>query len=320
MFLLLAFELPAFLLGLLFGSFLNVCISRLPEHRSVVKPRSHCPKCLAPIQWYDNVPLLSWVLLAAKCRNCKGAIPWRYPAVELATGVWFSLVTYSLATPIAIASSATAPNSGVGAVAIGISAALLVELLGALILGFLLIGLLVMDWQTHTLPDAFTLSGIAIGFFMVCVQAIFLPSGTYDIHLNPRSQMRLSSPGSFASQGDVFLTGPEHLVFGRLLAICAVAAIPWLIRALYRALRKREGLGLGDVKLMAMIAAFLGFAPAMLALFVGVILGAVYGIVLIAGRRATATSRIPLGTFLCVGGLVAALLGEPMLAWYRGLF
>ncbi len=87
----LAFELPAFLLGLLFGSFLNVCISRLPEHRSVVKPRSHCPKCLAPIRWYDNVPLVSWVLLAGKCRKCKGAIPWRYPAVELATGLWFAL-------------------------------------------------------------------------------------------------------------------------------------------------------------------------------------------------------------------------------------
>ena len=131
-----------------------------------------------------------------------------------------------------------------------------------------------MDWQTHTLPDAFTLTGIAIGFFIVCVQAIFLPSGAYDVHLNPRSQMRLSSPGSFASQGDVFLTGPEHLVFGRLLAICAAAAIPWFVRALYKALRHREGLGLGDVKLMAMIAAFLGFAPAMLAFFVGVILAA----------------------------------------------
>ena len=188
------------------------------------------------------------------------------------------------------------------------------------ILGFLLIGLLVMDWQTHTLPDAFTLTGIAIGFFIVCVQAIFLPSGVYDVHLNPRSQMRLSSPGSFASQGDVFLTGPEHLVFGRLLAICAAAAIPWIVRALYKALRQREGMGLGDVKLMAMIAAFLGFAPAMLAFFVGVLLAAVYGVMLLARRRATATSQIPLGTFLCIGGLLAALFAEPMLAWYRGFF
>jgi leader peptidase (prepilin peptidase)/N-methyltransferase len=188
------------------------------------------------------------------------------------------------------------------------------------LIGFLLIGLLVMDWQTHTLPDAFTLTGTAIGFFLVCAQAIFLPRGVYDIHLNPKSSLRMSSPGSFQGQGDVFMTGPEHLVWGRVLAICAAAAIPWLIRALYKAVRRREGLGLGDVKLMAMIAAFLGFASAMVAFFVGVILAAIYGIVLLARRRATTASQIPLGTFLCIGGLVAALLGGPMVAWYRGFF
>jgi len=314
MLILLAFELPAFLFGLLMGSFLDVCISRLPEHKSVVKPRSHCPRCLAPIRWYDNVPLVSWVLLAAKCRNCKAAIPWRYPAVELATGLWFAFVAWLLALRLDVGLVRRYHSYPGQETAVWLGAAAI------LILGFLLIGLLVMDWQTHTLPDAFTLTGIAIGFFIVCVQAIFLPSGAYDIHLNPQNQMRLSSPGSFASQGDVFLTGPEHLVFGRLLAICAAAAIPWLIRALYKAMRRREGLGLGDVKLMAMIAAFLGFAPAMLAFFVGVMLAAVYGIMLLAGRRATNSSQIPLGTFLCIGGLVAALFAEPMIAWYRGFF
>ena len=311
---LLAFELPAFLLGLLFGSFLNVCISRLPEHRSVVKPRSHCPRCLAAIRWYDNVPLLSWVLLAAKCRNCRAAIPWRYPAVELATGLWFFRVGVHLYTAYFmsfVADDRLPSNMFPGH---------LLSDLAIAIVGFLLIGLLVMDWQTHMLPDAFTLTGIAIGFFIVCVQAIFLPNGAYDVHLNPQNQMRMSSPGSFASQGNVFLTGPEHLVFGRLLAICAAAAIPWIVRALYKAVRHREGLGLGDVKLMAMIAAFLGFAPAMLALFVGVILAAIYGITLLARRRATTSSQIPLGTFLCIGGLLAALFAEPMLLWYRGFF
>lgn len=316
MFTLFAFELPAFLLGLLFGSFLNVCISRLPEHRSVVKPRSHCPRCLATIRWYDNVPLLSWVLLAAKCRSCKATIPWRYPAVELATGLWFAL---ALALLFGVVNAAHGDRIR-QVINSGQYAQIVCSGLGFAILGFLLIGLLVMDWQTHTLPDAFTLTGIAIGFFIACGQAIFLPSGAYDVHLNPQNQMRMSSPGSFASQGNVFLTGPEHLVFGRLLAICAAAAIPWLIRALYKALRRREGLGLGDVKLMAMIAAFLGFAPAMLALFVGVILAAIYGITLLARRRATSTSQIPLGTFLCIGGLLAALFAEPMLAWYRGFF
>ncbi|HEY4010187.1 MAG TPA: prepilin peptidase, partial [Acidobacteriaceae bacterium] len=191
MLILLAFELPAFLLGLLMGSFLNVCISRLPEHRSVVKPRSHCPQCLATIAWYDNVPLLSWVLLAAKCRHCKGAIPWRYPAVEFVTGMWFAL-----AVRIGLLDAGS----------VGIPGGLYPALLGFVILGFLLIGLAVMDWQTHTLPDAFTLTGTALGFFLVCVEAIFLPRGAYDIHLNPRNSLRMSSPGSFASQGDVFLT------------------------------------------------------------------------------------------------------------------
>jgi len=311
-----AFELPAFLVGLLFGSFLNVCISRLPEHRSVVKPRSHCPKCLVPIKWYDNVPLMSWVLLAAKCRNCKGAIPWRYPAVELATGLWFAFAFWLVS-----GLQAASQSDRVGHIPTSEQIVTIwLIAIGTAILGFLLIGLLVMDWQTHTLPDAFTLTGIAIGFLIVCVQAIFLPSGAYDIHLNPQHSLRMSSPGSFASQGNVFLTGPEHLVYGRLLAICAAAAIPWLIRALYKALRRREGLGLGDVKLMAMIAAFLGFAPAMLAFFIGVILAAFYGIVLLARRRATSTTQIPLGTFLCIGGLLAALFAGPMLSWYSSFF
>jgi leader peptidase (prepilin peptidase) / N-methyltransferase len=302
----LAFELPAFLLGLLFGSFLNVCISRLPDHRSIVQPRSHCPKCLAPIRWYDNIPLLSWILLAAKCRNCKTAIPWRYPLVELVTGLWFAGVTWFSLRATNTATSAEVPTL----VLVGLTLA---------ILGFLLIGLLVMDWQTHTLPDVFTLTGIALGFFLVCVQAVFLPSGAGDIHMNPRDNMRMSSPGSFQSQGDVFLTGPEHLVFGRLLAIGIAAAIPLLIRWIYKAVRHREGLGLGDAKLLAMIAAFLGLWNALFALFAGVILAAIYSIALLARRRATSTTRIPLGTFLCIGGLLAAVLGEPLIAWYRSL-
>lgn len=299
----LAFELPAFLLGLLFGSFLNVCISRLPERRSIVKPGSHCPQCMEPIRWYDNVPLLSWILLAAKCRHCKGAIPWRYPLVELVTGLWFALGVVEV---MHTTTATPAPQ-------------LVITGLVFILLGFLLIGLLVMDWRTHTLPDAFTLAGIAIGFFLVCAQSLFLAPGQGDIHVSRSVSLRMSSPGSFASQGNVFLTGPEHLVFGRLLAICLAAAIPLTIRAIYKAVRHREGLGLGDAKLLAMIAAFLGFWNAIFALFVGVILAAIYAVTLLARRRATATTRIPLGTFLCLGGLLAILLGEPMIAWYRSL-
>ena len=305
----LAFELPAFILGLLFGSFLNVCISRLPDHRSINKPRSHCPHCKQTIRWYDNIPLLSWILLRARCRHCKTPISWQYPLVELAMGLWF---LYILSQLVVLESykvsrlSGPTTNEYIGVFAFAI-------------LGFLLIGLLVMDWQTHTLPDAFTLTGAAIGFFLVCVQAIFLAPGEDDIKLTPQHNLRMSSPGSFVAKGNVFLTGPEHIVFGRLAAIVGAALLLLAIRALYKAIRHREGLGLGDVKLLAMIAAFLGFWPAILALFLGVILTSVYAVLLLARRKADAATHLPLGTFLSIGGLIAALFGGPLIAWYSSL-
>jgi leader peptidase (prepilin peptidase)/N-methyltransferase len=192
-------------------------------------------------------------------------------------------------------------------------------MLAELILGWLLIGLTVIDWQWHRLPDAFTLSGIAIGMFLVCVQAIFLGPTDDQIVLNSAKQLRLSSPGSFAAKGNVFLTGPESLIFGRLTAVCGAALILLLVRWGYKALRGREGLGLGDVKMLAMVAAFLGFWPAVLTLFLGVMLASAWAVVLLIRRRAGAATRLPLGTFLGVGGLVAALFGTGIIGWYRNL-
>jgi leader peptidase (prepilin peptidase)/N-methyltransferase len=308
-----AFELPAFLLGLLFGSFLNVCISRMPSHRSISKPRSHCPNCLATIRWYDNIPLLSWLILRARCRNCKMPISWRYPTVELAVGTWFFhcglLVRSAFYFDGFITVRRTVESTMSGSIAA----------VNIAILGFLLLGLLVMDWQTHTLPDAFTFPGVMIGFVIVCCRAVFLAPGEYDIVLNPRHSLRMSSPGSYVAKGNVFVTGPEHLVLGRLLAIAAAAGIILLIRWLYQLLRHREGLGLGDAKLLAMIAAFLGFWPAVLALFVGVVLCGTYAVILLARNKATAATRLPLGTFLSIGGLISALVGTSVIAWYTSL-
>ena len=301
----LAFELPAFLLGLLFGSFLNVCISRLPAHQSISKPRSHCPSCLATIRWHDNIPLLSWILLRARCRHCKQPISWRYPAVELAFGLWLAFAAdtaLALFTP-GIAASALAGRT--------------LDTVALAILGFLLIGLLVMDWQTHKLPDAFTLTGTLLGFVLLCVRAVFL--GPHEDELLLHGHNPLTSPGNVTDRGNVVLTGPEHLVFGRLLAIVAAASILLLIRLLYQQLRHREGLGLGDVKLIAMIAAFLGFWPAVLALFLGTILCSAYALTLMLRGRANALTRLPLGTFLSIGGLLASLIGPPLIAWYTSL-
>ena len=305
----LAFEIPAFLLGLLFGSFLNVCISRLPDHRSISKPRSHCPNCKQTIAWYDNIPLLSWIILRARCRHCQCPIPWRYPLVELAMALWFLKVVAQFAT------LQTGKIAGLS----GPTTADYIDVVGFLLLGFLLIGLIVMDWRTYTLPDAFTLTGTAIGFFLVCVQAIFLAPGQDDIRLNAQHSLRMSSPGSMASQGNVFLTGPEALVFGRLAAIAGAALLLLAIRAIYKAVRHRDGLGLGDVKLLAMIAAFLGFWPAILSLFLGVILTSAYALTLLVRRRANALTRLPLGTFLAIGGLIAALFGASLIGWYSSL-
>ncbi len=303
-------ELAAFLLGLLLGSFLNVCISRLPAGKSIVQPRSRCASCLHTIRTYDNIPLLSWFLLGGKCRDCKAAIPWRYPLVELATGVWFAVSAGVLLHTLSASVPPPSPDHVVRMVVDGIAITLL---------GFCLIGLMVIDWQTHTLPDAFTLTGAAVGFFLVCLQAIFLNSGEGDLHFSPHSSLRLSSPGSFAAKGDVFLTGPEALVMGRLLAILGAAGVLLLIRATYKALRGRDGMGLGDAKLLAMIAGFLGFGDAMLSFFLGMIACAAYAVYLLARGRATAMTKLPLGSFLAAGGLFTALLGEVVLTWYKGL-
>ncbi len=309
----LAFALAAFALGLLFGSFLNVCISRLPQHRSIAKPRSHCSQCKNTIRWYDNIPVLSWLVLRAKCRHCGADISWRYPLVELTAGLWFALAGSRLWSAWFVRGFIDVHRD----TDVAIQPTLLV--IAFAILGFLLIGLLVMDWQTHKLPDAFTLPGIVIGFLLVCTQAIFLPVGADDIHLTPRNNLRMRSPGSFAAHGNVFLTGTEHLVFGRLTAIVGAALILILIRVIYKAIRHREGIGFGDVKLIGMIAAFLGFWPAVLSLLIGTVVCSGFAVILLARRRADLATQLPLGTFLCIGGLVSALVGEPMIAWYRAL-
>jgi len=303
------FECGGFLLGLLLGSFLNVCISRLPAHKSIVQPRSRCPHCGQAIRWYDNIPLLSWILLRAHCRDCKAPVSWRYPAVELAVGLWMASSAarlYEVRYALAIDSWVLVPEETVKTIAFAI-------------LGFLLIGLMVMDWQTQRLPDAFTLSGIGIGFLLTCAQAFFLPQGQGDVAFNTTHQLRMNSPGSFAAQGNIFMTGSEALVWGRILAICGAALLLIVIRAIYKALRKGDGMGFGDMKLLAMIAAFLGFGESLLALFIGVITATIYGVGLLARKKAHAQTRLPFGSFLCAGGLFAALFGTAIVSWYTNL-
>jgi leader peptidase (prepilin peptidase)/N-methyltransferase len=289
----------AFLLGLLFGSFLNVCISRVPKGESIISPGSHCPQCGSPIRWYDNIPLLSWLILRGRCHNCHKSIPLIYPAVELAVALWFALQAKQITMT---------PSSTIQ----------ILEIVSIAILGFLLIGLTVIDWQTLTLPDAFTLTGIAIALFIVCTQAIFL-GPTEDQVLLTKHSLHLTSPGGVTDHGNVFLTGPESLIFGRIAAILGAALVLLIVRWLYKALRHREGMGMGDVKLLAMIAAFLGFWPSILALFIGVLIASLYGVILLLRGKARRTTKLAFGSFLAIGGLVSAQYGDRIINAYTAL-
>jgi len=281
------FVLFGFFLGLLFGSFLNVCISRLPAHRSVITPRSHCNSCGNLIYWYDNIPIFSWIALQARCRHCDAAIPWRYPAVELTVGLWFAKAGAQMWT------SWNLDTISQGDIIYSFKMSLFysVDVIGFAILGFLLIGLMVMDWQTQRLPDAFTVTGIVVGFVLACVQAVF------------------HEPDQ----------NPWRIILRRIASIVAAALILLVIRWSYRALRKRDGMGLGDVKMLAMIAAFLGFLPTLVALFAAVVAASLYGLVQMARRKAHALSKLPLGSFLAAGGLFSALFGRSIVDWYAAL-
>jgi leader peptidase (prepilin peptidase) / N-methyltransferase len=300
----------SFALGLAFGSFLNVCISRVPKGESIVHPRSYCPQCGAVIRWHDNIPLLSWLILRGRCRDCKQSIPWRYPMVELLTGLWFAGVAlHCFVLSLVGMYVQLSTESYAFLILIGINLA---------ILGFLLIGLIVIDWQTLTLPDVFTLTGIAIALFIVCTQAIFL-GPTEDQVLLTKHSLHLTSPGGVTDHGNVFLTGPESLIFGRIVAIVGAALILLIIRWLYKALRHREGMGLGDVKLLTMIAAFLGFWPSILALFVGVLIASLYGVILLLRGKARRTTKLAFGSFLAIGGLISAQFGDRIINMYTAL-
>jgi leader peptidase (prepilin peptidase) / N-methyltransferase len=256
----------AALLGLVFGSFLNVCIARLPRHESVVAPRSRCPGCRTPIGALDNIPLLSFALLRGKCRWCGEPISWRYPAVELATAALWELcwLTFGWSLPA----------------------------VGMAVLCFLLLGLAAMDTETMLLPDAFTLPGILLG---VLYSGVICNGGG-------ASQIRCAG-------------------ISLAWALAAGAAI-LAIRGLYWLIRRREGMGLGDAKLFAMIAAWLGLENSLLVFFLAVVGGALYGIFMLGrgGRDGDSPLRLPLGSFLCAAAIYAVFQGHATVAWYLGFF
>lgn len=256
-------EIFVFIFGLFVGSFLNVCIWRLPAEEQVVKGRSHCRACGHTIPWYDNVPLISYVALGGKCRFCKARISWLYPAVELATGFLFLGAALRFG-----------PN------AIGIVYA-------ALAASLLLIS--VIDAREKVIPDGVTLPGMGLGLML----SFLFPALHADLS---RWQGLLSSVVGLAAGG------------GFLWAIGAIGG--WVF--------KKEAMGGGDVKLMAMVGSVIGWQKILLVnLFLAPLLGSLVGIFL---KIRYKESVIPYGPFLSIGTFAAVLWGDRIMAWYRGLF
>lgn len=266
-------EIFIVLLGLAFGSFLNVCIARLPRHQSVVRPRSRCPRCGVGIRPADNIPILSWLILRGRCRRCRWRIPWRYPAVEAATAALFLLAWLRFGLTI------------VGA--------------GMAVLCFLLLGLAVMDAETMRLPDAFTLPGILLG---VVYSAVLRAEGA----VYPRALAEMAMGAALA-------------IIWALLAGLLLLGVRWA----YFLLRGAEGMGVGDAKLLAMIAAWMGPVPTVLTLFLGVLAAAIWGLAWVVasrGRRSSTTTRLPLGAFLCAAAMYVLFAGGPIIRWYLSFF
>ncbi len=250
--------------GLLLGSFLNVCIYRIPRDLSIVFPRSFCVECGKQIFWYDNVPLLSYAVLHGRCRFCRMPIGIRYPIVELTTAGLFVGVAIQY-------------GSSLAALKWGLFEAILIVLFWT-------------DIEERILPDELTLGGILAGV----IWAAFVP--VY---------------GGFA---DLFV--PEARAIWRSFlnagaALIVLVAPIWLLAILYARLRKREGLGLGDVKLLALLAVFLGLERGVLAVLIGALAGSVIGGGYIwLKQKKAATYELPFGSFLCAGAAIVPLLSR----------
>jgi len=241
-------------IGLCIGSFLNVVIYRLPIGQSIVTPPSRCRNCGYQLQWYDNIPVLSWLFLRGRCRKCGVGVSIQYPIVELVTGALFVLVIWM-----------TPPGP---------------LLATRLILVCILIALFGIDLEHQILPNVITLPGIAIGVLL----SLIAPPGWKDA------------------------------LIGALLG----GGVLYAIAGAYYLWRREEGMGMGDVKMLAMIGAFLGWKAVLVTLVLSSFAGAIIGLALMAAQRGTMKFALPFGTFLAIGAIVAMFAAEPLVAWYAG--
>jgi leader peptidase (prepilin peptidase)/N-methyltransferase len=269
--------------GAIIGSFLNVVIHRVPNEESIVFPSSSCPSCGAGIAFYDNIPVLSYVLLGAKCRKCKEHISFRYPAVELLTAALFVGVAWHDKLSVALPFD--------------------------LVFASALLALVFIDAEHMILPNVITYPGIA--FAVIARVAIPLLTGTP--HFDDIPSL---SHGALESM-PLWVVSLAGALIGALIGGGSL----WLMGWTWEKLRGIEAMGLGDVKMMFMVGAYLGWRLTILTIFVGVLSGSVIGILLMArqGQR-NMQMLLPFGVFLGLGAIAALLFGAPLVEWYAGQF
>jgi leader peptidase (prepilin peptidase) / N-methyltransferase len=246
----------AVLFGLVIGSFLNVCIYRLPLDQSIVWPASRCTTCGRELAWYENIPVFSYLALRGRCRTCGQHISIMYPLIELLTAAVFVLMVATF----------------------GASWLLVIRL----VFGCAMVVLLVVDLQHQILPNEITVPGIVLGLLASLVE----------------------EPGWRDA----------------LIGAVAGGGILWLIAWGYERLRHHEGLGFGDVKMLAMIGAFLGWKLMLLTLVVASVLGSLTAGVLLLARRADWQSKLPLGTFLAIAAIPVSMVGDAVVRWYTSFY
>jgi leader peptidase (prepilin peptidase) / N-methyltransferase len=266
-----------FLFGLVIGSFLNVCILRIPGGKSIVMPASACPKCGTPIRPYDNIPVVSYLLLGGKCRKCRTTISPMYPLVELLTALLF-LACYEV---------------------FGLSA----ETLKWAAFSAIMIVLVFTDLRERVLPDVVNYTGFGLGLAVSLFTkstdgtALWLANRAFDF----------PPPAPVISITDA------------VIGAAVGSGLLWLVSEAYFRLRGREGMGLGDVKMMLMAGAFLGVKRILLTIFTGSILGSLLGVAFILARRKDSDYELPFGTFLGIAALLVVFFGTPVVNWYQSL-
>ncbi len=267
-------EIPIYILSFIFGSivgsFLNVCIYRLPRNESIAYPGSHCPSCKKEIRPYNNIPILSYFILGGKCPECGSKIGATYPLVEIISGLLFVATIWAF---------------GIG-----------VQTLFYLILFSALIVITFIDLEHLIIPNVITYPGIAAG---ILYNALRTDWTTTVEHL---SQFSPGFQGFFELLGQVPVLDS---VFGTLLG----GGVLLLIAYIYEAIKKRQGMGIGDVKLLAMIGAFFGWEGVLFVLFLGAILGSVVGVAIIISKKGDLKYAMPFGPFLAVSAIVYAFTG-----------